>query len=126
MTGLVPRLLESFVDVRAKNGYRRTFSFEAPAGSVLVQEVATRVQYLCGDEALAEFTSVYGEYFAVGEAGALAAADDELRDMRDVHAFDLRRDGWTLSTLRTLLRRNGIEDARGRPCTCRAPARIAC
>lgn len=123
---VVPRLVESFVDARAKNGYRRVYSFLAPAGTVLVQEVRTRVRYLCGEEPLAEFRSVYGEFFALGDEEALLADEDELRDMRDVHAFDLRRDGWSLSALRDLLRRQRVRGADGRPYAPGGPTQVDC
>ncbi|MEZ6188070.1 MAG: hypothetical protein R3F62_24065 [Planctomycetota bacterium] len=91
-----------------------------------MQEVTTRVRYLCGEHPLVEFRAVYGEYFDLGARDALAEDPDVSRDMRDAHAFDMAQDGWTLSALTKLLRTQRILDAEGRPCRCREAARIVC
>lgn len=110
---LLPELVESFVDVREKNGYRRIFNFSAQPGTVLVQEVQTRVRYRRGEDQFVDYWSRYGEFFSMGERRELAADNDQHLDMRDVHDFDLRRDGWSLSGLNQLLKRQGSK-SRGR------------
>jgi hypothetical protein len=92
----------------------------------LVQEVATRVRYLCGEVAVVDYSASYGEFFSMGKFDSLMANNDELLDMRDVHDFDLRRDGWSLSGLQTLLRHNAIKDADGRAFAGQEAARITC
>lgn len=89
--------------------YARFYTLGVAAGQTLVQEVRTEVRYLGAGEVLAEYQAVYAEYFRSGpEAG---------ERMRDLHDFDLRRDGWTQEFMRMLLQRfadeGAISDYRG-------------
>jgi hypothetical protein len=79
---------------------------------VLLQEVRTEVDFCSGDHVLVTYRGYYAEYFRLDAAGTLGPATDRLVDL---HAFDLRRDGWGQDQVMALLKRWGVPPA-GRRC----------
>jgi len=95
---------------RAPTGYRLRYAFAGPAGGGALQRVETRVRYLTGDRVLVEYTGAYWEYFRFAVDGTLGRLDDGEPQV-DVHAFDVRDDGWTPGPIRRYLARRGLAPA---------------